>query len=133
MGNGEPLQTTEHDLKKHFSQKGNLTDVKLKYRDGEFRRFAFLGFENPQEAQEACQFFNGTYLKQSLIAVEVCHDIGSNQIQKSWSQKNKEKKAKTVKDKNQNNEPSKESETKKKKEKSKTKETEEAESLKEKL
>jgi len=128
-----PKQTTENDIKKHFSKKGNLTDIKLKYRDGEFRRFAFLGFENPQEAQESCQFFNGTYLKQSQITVEVCHDIGSDQIQTSWSKRNKEKKDKTVKDQNQNDASLKESQTKKEKIKSKKTESEEAASLKEKL
>merc|ERR1739842_67922 len=127
-----PKQTTEQDLKKHFSKKGILTDVKLKYRDGEFRRFAFLGFENSQEAQEACNFFNGTYIKQSQITVEVCHDIGSSQIQTSWSKRNKEKKEKIGTDKNQNDASLKELQTKKEKKKTKT-EDEEAASLKEKL
>merc|ERR1711874_518941 len=124
-----PKLTTENDLKKHFSKKGNLTDVNLKYRDGEFRGFAFLGFENPQDAQEACQFFNRTYIKQSKITVEICHDIGSDQIPKSWSKRKKEKKENVVKDKNQNEK------TKSKTQDAEAAKTEDAEaaSLKEKL
>ncbi|XP_045606237.1 probable RNA-binding protein 19 [Procambarus clarkii] len=92
-----PKQITEDDIKTQFSLKGNITDVKLKYKNGEFRRFGFIGYEKHEDAQAACNFFNNTFIKQSRVTVEICQDYGSDQKPVSWSEKNKQRKSKDEK------------------------------------
>lgn len=84
-----PAKVSQEDLKKHFSQKGNVTDVKLVYKDGEFRRFGFVGFEKEQEARAACHYFNNTFIKQAKITVEVCQEFKDGNKPVSWREKNK--------------------------------------------
>ena len=44
----------------------------MKYKNGTFRRFGFVGFEKEDEAKSAKEYFDGTYLKQSRVSVEIC-------------------------------------------------------------
>lgn len=63
-----------------------MTDVQLKYtKDGVFRKFAFVGYSNEDDASQAIQYFNNTCIDTSRIAVEVCAALGSEQKPQSWS------------------------------------------------
>lgn len=69
---GLPIYTTEDKLKEHFQKQGNVTDVKLmKKRNGESRRFAFIGYKSNEEADSAVVFFNNSFIDTSRISVEV--------------------------------------------------------------
>lgn len=71
-----PKWTTEERLRKHFSSKGQLTDVKLMYtRSGVFRRFAYLGFVSADEAAAALKYFDKTFIDTSRISVEFAHQV----------------------------------------------------------
>ncbi|KAK4315251.1 hypothetical protein Pmani_013522 [Petrolisthes manimaculis] len=98
-----PKQIKEDDIRKHFGQSGNITDIKLVYKDGEFRRYGFIGYEKEDEADEACKYFHKTFIKQSRITVEMCHGIGSEKKPISWAEKNKEKKMKNNNSSNNDN------------------------------
>lgn len=71
-----PKWTTEERLRKHFSSKGQLTDVKLMYtRSGIFRLFAYIGFANADEAAAAVKYFNKTFIDTSRISVEFAQRV----------------------------------------------------------
>ncbi|XP_076053451.1 putative RNA-binding protein 19 [Oratosquilla oratoria] len=86
-----PTKVSEEELRQYFSKYGTVTDLKLKYRNGEFRRFGFVGFCNAEEAEKSCSYFNGSFFKQSRITVEICQDIVSDNKPQPWSKKSKEK------------------------------------------
>lgn len=66
----------EDELRKHFADIDNVTDVKLKYNDfGTFRRFAFVGFKSQDAADKAVERLNSSYIKTSKIVVEPCKAI----------------------------------------------------------
>ncbi|XP_050698872.1 probable RNA-binding protein 19 [Eriocheir sinensis] len=116
-----PKQISQEELKKHFSQKGSITDVRLIHKNGEFRRFAFIGFEDEGDAATARDYFHNTFIKQAKIAVEMCQELGQGQKPKSWAEKNKEK-AQLRKATTNNNETETKEEGKKKKKKERKKE-----------
>ncbi|KAG7172026.1 RNA-binding protein 19-like 1 [Homarus americanus] len=87
-----PLQITEDEIRKQFDRKGNITDIKLKYKDKKFRRFAFIGYENDEDAKAACDYFNNTFIKQARVTVEICKNYGGEQKPVSWSKKNLQRK-----------------------------------------
>lgn len=89
-----PKQISEDEIRKIFSKKGSITDVKLKYKNGEFRRFGFIGYENEEDAEIACNFFNNTFVKHSRITVEISQNYGSAQNRLSWAERNKQQKEK---------------------------------------
>lgn len=80
-----PKAISEQKIRDLFSQKGTITDVQLKYKDGKFRQFGFVGFENEESAQEAVKFYDSTFIGTSKIRVEVCAVLGDESKPKSWS------------------------------------------------
>ncbi|KAK8394725.1 hypothetical protein O3P69_005895 [Scylla paramamosain] len=130
-----PKQISQEELKNHFSLKGSITDVRLIHKNGEFRRYAFIGYEGEGDASAACDYFHNTFIKQARVMVEMCHDYNSKERPESWAEKkkkNKEKKSNKSQLKeastNNNNETETKKEGKKKKERKK-----DEDSLKEKL
>lgn len=85
-----PKNATEKELRSTFEQLGNITDVKLVCRDGVFRGYAFMGFENSAEAELAVGSKNKTYFNTCKIAVEIAKDLGDASRPKAWSQKKEE-------------------------------------------
>ena len=62
----------EKDLTDLFSQKGEVTDVRvMRAKSGRSRQFAFVGFRTEDQAKEVMEYFNNTFLKSSRIVVEV--------------------------------------------------------------
>jgi multiple RNA-binding domain-containing protein 1 len=47
-----PKGVKEQKLRDLFGQKGTITDVQLKYKDGKFRQFGFVGFSGDNSAVE---------------------------------------------------------------------------------
>ena len=89
-----PKKITEEELKKHFSQKGSITDVKIMHKeDGRSRNFCFIGFKTEQSAKEAVKYFNQTYLKTMKITVEIAKLQGDPSLKKKgkFSKNKKEK------------------------------------------
>ncbi|KAL5730232.1 hypothetical protein ACHQM5_003080 [Ranunculus cassubicifolius] len=79
-------------LKDHFSQKGQVTDVKLlRTKCGRSKRVAFVGFRTEGEAQAALKYFHNSYIDSSKINCEVAHPIGDSNIPTTWSRHSKKK------------------------------------------
>ncbi|KAI0753331.1 hypothetical protein C8Q80DRAFT_507618 [Daedaleopsis nitida] len=71
-----PAYLTQDRLRKHFESSdgpgGTLTDVKLVLKpDGTSRRFAFVGFKSPQEAERAKKWFNRSFIDSSRVTVDI--------------------------------------------------------------
>ncbi|RZB94023.1 Multiple RNA-binding domain-containing protein 1 [Glycine soja] len=67
-----PEYVMEDRLRELFSEKGEITDVKLMRTNGKSRQFAFIGFCEDHQAQEAIRYFNKNYLGASKITCEAC-------------------------------------------------------------
>ena len=104
-----PKNITEEELKKHFSEKGAVTDVKIMFKeDGKSRNFCFIGFKDEQSAKNAVKYFNNTFLKTMKISVEIAKVQGDPSLKKNGK---KQKNSKN-KDKNNDNNETEEPETK---------------------
>lgn len=53
-------------MRKRFSQKGEITDIQLKSE----KRNAFIGFKTSEQAQEAIDYFNKTFINSCKISVK---------------------------------------------------------------
>ncbi|XP_001807432.1 probable RNA-binding protein 19 [Tribolium castaneum] len=81
-----PKNITEEKLRNLFQEKGTITDVQLKYTpEGKFREFAFVGYQNENEAQEAIKHFDGMFMHTRKIKVEPCALLGDSKKPKAWS------------------------------------------------
>lgn len=80
------FQVTVDKLKNVFGQKGEITDVQLKYtKEGKFRNFGFVGFKTEEQAKAAQEHFNGTCIQTKRIVVEPCASLGSTAKPQAWS------------------------------------------------
>ena len=87
---GLPKYYTEDNLKKHFSQQGDVTDVKLvKSKNGESRRFAFIGYKSDDAAQKAVKFFNKSFIDTSRIDVQLAKSFSDPDVPISFREKRK--------------------------------------------
>lgn len=78
-----PTYLTDARLREHFSTRGAVTDVKLMRRpDGTSRKFGFVGFRSEEEAQQALDYFNRTFIDTSRITVEHAKSIGNEELAK---------------------------------------------------
>lgn len=76
-----PAYLSDTRLREHFSQKGLVTDVKLMTRpDGTSRRFGFVGYRDAEQAQQALDYFNKTFIDTSRIQVEFAKVIGDDEL-----------------------------------------------------
>ncbi|KAI0321148.1 hypothetical protein OF83DRAFT_381854 [Amylostereum chailletii] len=62
-----PAYVTQDRLQQHFSQAkapvGTITDIKVALkRDGSSRRFGFVGYKTGEEAVQAQQWFDKTFI-----------------------------------------------------------------------
>ena len=66
-----PKHLKEVDLANHFSQKGGtVTDAKIMYKNDRSRKFGFVGFKDEEQAKQAREYFNKTFLHTSRIEVD---------------------------------------------------------------
>ncbi|KAI1119230.1 MRD1-like protein [Nemania sp. NC0429] len=68
---GLPPTVNETELRKHFSSKGHVSDIKCFPK----RRIGYVGFKTPQEAAEAVKYFNRSFIRMSKINVELARPI----------------------------------------------------------
>ncbi|KAG6577163.1 hypothetical protein SDJN03_24737, partial [Cucurbita argyrosperma subsp. sororia] len=88
-----PKFIDDNRLRTLFSEKGEITDVKLmRTKDGKSRQFAFIGFRTEHEAQAAIHYFNKSFLSTHRIACESAWKVGDPKIPRPWSKHSKEKK-----------------------------------------
>lgn len=77
---------TVENLKDIFGEKGEVTDVQLKYtKDGRFRNFGFVGYRTEEQAQAAREYFDGTCIRSMKIDVQVCSNLGDEKKPRAWS------------------------------------------------
>lgn len=80
-----PKVVSEQKLRSLFAQKGTITDIQLKYKDGKFRQFGYVGFLEEKSGHEAKEYFNNTFVGTNKISVELCAALGDESKPKSWS------------------------------------------------
>ncbi|KAI1127456.1 MRD1-like protein [Nemania abortiva] len=68
---GLPPTINEAELRKHFSAKGHVSDIKCFPQ----RRIGYVGFKTPEEAAEAVKYFNRSFIRMSRINVELAKPI----------------------------------------------------------
>jgi multiple RNA-binding domain-containing protein 1 len=64
---GVPPKCSENDFKQHFSKVGVVTDVKL----FPTRKFGYVGYKTPEEAQKAVKYFNRTFIGMAKLSVGI--------------------------------------------------------------
>ncbi|CAH1638281.1 unnamed protein product [Spodoptera littoralis] len=81
-----PNKVTVDKLKDIFGEKGEVTDVQLKYtKDGKFRNFGFIGYRTEEQANQAREYFDGTCINSMQIQVQTCANLGDEKKPKAWS------------------------------------------------
>ncbi|KAI0976656.1 RNA recognition domain-containing protein [Xylaria arbuscula] len=68
---GLPPTINETELRKYFSAKGHVSDIKVFPQ----RRIGYVGYKTPQEAAEAIKYFNRSFIRMSKINVELAKPI----------------------------------------------------------
>lgn len=85
---GLPKYYTEDKLREHFSKQGDVTDVKLmKKRNGESRRFAFIGYKSADAAERAVRFFNKSFIDTARIDVDLAKTFSDPTVPISFKEK----------------------------------------------
>lgn len=100
---GLPVYLTDDKLKEHFIKRINknhsktvgtnelITDIKvLKDRNGQSRRFAFIGFRNESDAFDAIDYFNGSYIDTAKIEVSMAKSFADPGVPQSMREKKRE-------------------------------------------
>lgn len=81
-----PNKVSVEKLKEIFGEKGEVTDVQLKYtKDGKFRNFGFIGYRDEEQATQAREHFDGTCINSMKIQVQTCANLGDEKKPKAWS------------------------------------------------
>lgn len=81
-----PHKCSEEKLRELFSYCGEVTDVRLmRTRSGISRKFGFVGFNSPTQAQNALTRFNRTYMGASKIEVDLAKPYGDQSLDRPWS------------------------------------------------
>ncbi|KAG0666975.1 Multiple RNA-binding domain-containing protein 1 [Maudiozyma exigua] len=99
---GLPIYLSDDQLKEHFnkrlltnhesSQIDNLiTDVKIvRDRNGQSRRFAFLGYKNEADARDAIGYFNGSYINTAKLQVNLAKSFADPTVPQAMKEKKRE-------------------------------------------
>uniref|UniRef100_A0A8C9UZY5 RNA binding motif protein 19 n=1 Tax=Scleropages formosus TaxID=113540 RepID=A0A8C9UZY5_SCLFO len=83
-----PSGMKEERLRAMFSAFGTLTDCVLKFtKEGKFRRFAFVGFREEEDAERATRHFHRSFVDTSRISVERCKSFGDPTKPRAWSRR----------------------------------------------
>ncbi|XP_027196335.2 putative RNA-binding protein 19 [Dermatophagoides pteronyssinus] len=69
-----PKNITQEVLKQKFAEKGEITDIQLR----QDKRNAFIGYKQPEQAQNAVDYFNKTFIHTSKITVKICDSFRLN-------------------------------------------------------
>lgn len=81
-----PNGIKEERLQSIFGKYGQVTDCSLKFtKDGKFRKFAFIGYRDQQEAETAVKQLNKTFIDTARIQVEYAKDFSDVNKPRAWS------------------------------------------------
>jgi multiple RNA-binding domain-containing protein 1 len=66
-------------LKEHFSQRGDVTDVRIirNKQTGESRQFGYIGYSSEKQAKEALKYFNNSYLDTRKLEVSIAKAVST--------------------------------------------------------
>ncbi|KAI0874882.1 MRD1-like protein [Hypoxylon argillaceum] len=78
---GLPPTINETELRKHFSTKGHVSDIKCFPQ----RRIGYVGFKTPEEAAAAVKYFNRSFIRMSKINVEIARPISDPSLARTES------------------------------------------------
>ena len=98
---GLPIFLTDDKLKDHFNkrlvEKYNvskpdlITDCRiLRDRNGKSRRFAFIGYRNEEDAFDAVNYFNGSYINTSKLEVSMAKSFADPRVPQSMRDRKRE-------------------------------------------
>lgn len=103
---GLPVYLTDDNLREHFTKRlrqkhshqavnGSgpdlITDVKiLRDRNGESRRFGFIGYRNEEDAFDAVEYFNGSFINTSKIEVSMAKSFADPRVPQPMKEKRRE-------------------------------------------
>jgi len=94
-----PFSITDAKLRTTFAKHGSVTDLQLKYKDGKFRGFAFIGYQTDAEAGAAKKYLDGTFVGAAKIKVEICNELGESSRKKDKKKEKNESEEKKQKKK----------------------------------
>ncbi|XP_029019699.1 probable RNA-binding protein 19 [Betta splendens] len=81
-----PNGMKEERFRSMFAAFGTVTDSSLKFtKDGKFRKFGFVGFKAPEDANRALAHFNKSFVDTSRVTVEMCKAFGDPTKARPWS------------------------------------------------
>ena len=87
----------EQQLRSHFGARGEITDCRLaRTKAGKSRHFGFIGFRTEEQARDAIQYFNNTYLLTNRITVESADRVGNEETLKKSRSKYTQQKLKKL-------------------------------------
>lgn len=100
---GLPIYLEDEKLKDHFLKRlidkhdssrnaeDLITDVKvLKDRNGQSRRFAFIGYRSEEDAFDAVNYFDGSFINTSKIEVAMAKSFADPRVPKSMKEQRRE-------------------------------------------
>ena len=103
---GLPVYLTDEKLREHFTKRLHqnhssqitsgsgpdpITDVKiLRDRNGESRRFGFIGYRNEEDAFDAVNYFNGSFVNTSKIEVSMAKSFADPRVPQPMKEKRRE-------------------------------------------
>ncbi|KAH9501390.1 putative RNA-binding protein 19 [Dermatophagoides farinae] len=96
-----PKNITQDVLQQKFAEKGEITDIQLR----QDKRNAFIGYKQPEQAQNAVDYFNRTFIHTSKITVKIVDNYRLNKKveklptisdEKSFVDETKKKKRKKI-------------------------------------
>lgn len=100
---GLPIYLEDEKLREHFLKRviekcgssrdaeGCITDVKiLRDRDGKSRRFGFVGYRSEEDAFDAVNYFDGSFINTSRIEVAMAKSFADPRVPKSMKEKRRE-------------------------------------------
>lgn len=92
---GIPKYYTEEKLRDFFGKQGDVTDVKLmKTRNGESRRFAFIGYKLQEDAERAVKYFHNSFIDTARIDVQLAKTFLDPTVPLSYKEHRRQQEAK---------------------------------------
>ena len=99
---GLPIYLSDDQLREHFTKRlvtthqtsqinGLITDAKVvRDRNGQSRRFAFLGFKDELDAKDAVQYFDGSYINTAKLEVAIAKSFADPTVPQAMKEKKRE-------------------------------------------
>jgi len=81
-----PKYIDEDRLNTIFNKFGEITDVKVIFRENRNRRFCFIGFKKEDAGVKAKDHFNNTYIDTCKIEVDIAKTADDPDLPRAWSQ-----------------------------------------------